>query len=298
LEALPQNAEVHSVFHHSFNWIDHEGNLITVANKGFGNLPCGILVDLRPDVDFPSLGIFAGQRIQACKERMRLVENDLIIDFNHSEIWPARSYLIKQLASLNILSMNTDTASAIAAGGNRTDGFAPLLGSYHEILNGNPIKDPSWTPLCRCAVDPIILLVNGIRSFDASAIEASVYQLVGLGIGLTPSGDDVLTGALGTLALLGEPLKINPWIETTFDGIARIIGGRSTLIGETYLRYALKGIVTEILGTFVVAVATEGADSVSRATKRLIAFGYSSGQEIALGSLLALKLAIEKMQTT
>ena len=102
--------------------------------------------------------------------------------------------------------------------------------------------------------------------------------LVGLGDGLTPSGDDVLAGALVAAAATDHP-RLEEWRTATR---AALVSRTTTAVSRGLLTHALDGWAVPELAEFVVAVC-EGDARAAAARLRLV--GHSSGTALAAGAL-------------
>jgi Protein of unknown function (DUF2877) len=122
--------------------------------------------------------------------------------------------------------------------------------------------------------------LDGIRPDD----------LVGRGPGLTPSGDDVLAGALVAAHAVDHP-ALPEWIERT----RRTLGTRSTTaVSRGLLQHALEGWAVPQLADYLEAVCGGSAgQQVARA--RLLAVGHSSGAALAAGADHALATALREV---
>ncbi|MBB6548133.1 DUF2877 domain-containing protein [Nonomuraea rubra] len=109
-------------------------------------------------------------------------------------------------------------------------------------------------------------------------------QLVGLGPGLTPSGDDVLAGLLVTLRRLGtaaaceKAVWLAGWLAATVTFDART---RTTPISATLLHCAARGEASpEVTG---VLRGVAGRQALEPALRRLHRLGHTSGADLAQG---------------
>jgi hypothetical protein len=105
-----------------------------------------------------------------------------------------------------------------------------------------------------------------------------VSQLVGLGPGLTPSGDDFLTGALAALDALGQ--------TNTLAVLGRAVlaaAGRTAPLSASLLRAAAAGHVGENLHAMVAAIVTDDADAAIAAAARV---GHTSGWDALAGAVM------------
>src|SRR5205823_1023663 len=103
-------------------------------------------------------------------------------------------------------------------------------------------------------------------------------QLVGRGPGLTPSGDDVLAGALVAAHALGHP-KLAEWAERTRHALAV---QSTTAASRGLLGHALRGWAVPQLADYLQAVCG-GSTSPAAARDRLLSVGHSSGAALAAG---------------
>ncbi|MFI7133718.1 DUF2877 domain-containing protein [Nonomuraea sp. NPDC050153] len=109
-------------------------------------------------------------------------------------------------------------------------------------------------------------------------------QLMGLGPGLTPSGDDVLAGLLVTLRHLGaaagaeRAVWLADWLAATVTFDART---RTTPISATLLHCAARGEASPEVTAVLRGVT--GAQALEPALRRLHRLGHTSGSDLAQG---------------
>ena len=109
-----------------------------------------------------------------------------------------------------------------------------------------------------------------------------VHGLVGLGPGLTPSGDDVLIGALAMLDAL-EEREAHAALACTINAIAP---GQTSPLSHCFLRAAAGGHISERFHSIVSSVI-EGDFDQAIAIARTI--GHSSGWDMLTGAMIALR---------
>jgi hypothetical protein len=116
------------------------------------------------------------------------------------------------------------------------------------------------------------------------AADREVFRLVGLGTGLTPSGDDLLCGLLGALAAAGD---------ARFEAVRREVMqhlDRTTSASRDYLAQACTPWWTGLLYEFFAAIGGPDGD-IAGSFRRLAARGHSSGIDQAAGLVAGLVLA-------
>lgn len=110
-------------------------------------------------------------------------------------------------------------------------------------------------------------------------VGADPAALVGLGEGLTPSGDDVLVGVLLALRYLGRP----ECADEIWASIAEHVPRRTTALSATLLASAAEGDAAPQVIELLAALA--GHRPLEPALDRLLAVGSTSGAGIAHGLL-------------
>jgi hypothetical protein len=147
------------------------------------------------------------------------------------------------------------------------------------------VADPLDPPGREAVADLVEALAAGERPTSA------VAQLLGRGPGLTPTGDDVLAGALVTLAALGSPMT-----PTLGQAVLAAAPDATTTVSTGLLRRAASGECIPQLADLLTAVGGGGnadpaAGPLPRAAGALLAVGHCSGAGLLHGVLVALAIA-------
>jgi hypothetical protein len=111
------------------------------------------------------------------------------------------------------------------------------------------------------------------------------HALLGLGPGLTPSGDDVVAGALVAAHATGHPGLVR-WLEQTRSALAVRC---TTPVSRGLLLQAVDGYAVPQLAAFLVAACRGPVGEVDAAAARLLGVGHSSGAALAGGALHVLR---------
>jgi hypothetical protein len=135
-------------------------------------------------------------------------------------------------------------------------------------------------------------VMSGVLEATAKLDEAgteSLGRLVGLGPGLTPSGDDVLTGYLAGLwcTVRGKPER-GAFLRAAAELVSRD-SVRTNDIARTYLCLAAAGQVSSRLVDLAAAICKgDDAKRAWAATAAAMQVGHTSGMESVRGLLLGL----------
>jgi hypothetical protein len=268
------NAEVEAVFEQSF-YLRSGDAFVCVGGPTIGNGPLTLLADfggLRPSA---SLGVRPDQPVFFFEQRFSM--GDVTFTFDrctpwHQPPWPR---------ALSLVELN-DVCDVIVR---RMRSEAP-----RESLGRASLDDPGGanTPLAHTARPRIdrfaSWLLDALRSdVPASTPMHPIVDLVGLGPGLTPSGDDFLIGALALLDALSER---DAHAELA-RAIAAIPRGRTSALSECLLKTAAAGHLGADLCDAVSAVVSGAPDQALAAIRRI---GHSSGWDMLAGILTTLRV--------
>lgn len=236
-------ARVHSVFERAANLRWHDGRLVALHGPGPLLAPFALALERLPRAGALAVGA------DARREGTRLFLGDVVLDWRDAE---------------------AATTSVGAAG--RVDGAAGA------VLLGAAPAARGRMPGARARR----LLADGIRRAEARAFIAGARGLIGLGEGLTPSGDDVLVGALAALHRFRRQfLARRPSIRTA---LAAAVRDGTTDVGREFILHALDGAFSEV----VTAVLTARSGAAARsAARRLLDTGATSGADTLAGIRLA-----------
>jgi hypothetical protein len=272
---------LHSVFGRVLN-LTADGHLVTIAGTSIGALPNGIAVELEAGWRFDVRHLQPGMGIEGDGAVLQVVGNDLQIALSRAMIVPARKQLTVPLLARAERLNRLKQAQILALRTPSDAGLAPLWRQrYGAGLTAG--EDPS-SALCAVARPPIAALVRGLVAGDVAAITAASSQLSGLGCGLTPSGDDLLTGIAGSMALLGAALGVEAELTLLLSGVVAGAQDRTNEIAWTYLDLAAQGEISSRLLSYISALSTGLPTDLEEATVSLFSVGATSGAELALGA--------------
>jgi hypothetical protein len=115
-------------------------------------------------------------------------------------------------------------------------------------------------------------VVPGLALLAAGGVEAGATALAGLGEGLTPAGDDVLTGFAGWRAAAGHASALSGHVK-----------GRSSPLGLAYLRCAERGELPDSADALLRTMTAGDAAGAARRARVLAGWGASSGAALYWG---------------
>ena len=121
---------------------------------------------------------------------------------------------------------------------------------------------------------------------DPDGVFAAAQPLLGLGAGLTPSGDDLVGGALFARRFLdrGEPR----WTKLGKD-LSREIRSRSHLVSAALFSDLAAGRSFAPLHEIASALSARADEAALSAARALVAIGHSSGWDMLAGFLIGIR---------
>ncbi len=153
---------------------------------------------------------------------------------------------------------------------------APLDSFTHAVFSA---REPT-TALARRALAGAGALRDGLNSGNTAQFDEAVSLFLGLGHGLTPSGDDVLSGALVTLFAIGE----DEHALTLARSISVRMGEATSALSCAFLRAACDGEPSAPMSRAITALLANApaGDVISRVKD----IGETSGFDMLAGVLL------------
>lgn len=137
-------------------------------------------------------------------------------------------------------------------------------------------------------------LLLAFRIKDQDAFMSSAQKLLGAGGGLTPSGDDFLTGFFlyhfrRIQAGTGEPVNLSEW----WGELTRLAFEKTTTISANRLEYAARGWSEDLFLRVIDHLFNPGVNFSGELPRLLLNFGHSSGVDTLMGISFALDSLLE-----
>ncbi|RVU27931.1 DUF2877 domain-containing protein [Streptomyces antnestii] len=170
-------------------------------------------------------------------------------------------------------------------------------GSPGGLLGPSPAAPPMEVAVTRALAEGRDLLTQAVASADEPAMRRAFLALIGLGPGLTPSGDDFLTALALLSALPGSGLTP---LARVLSHVLREHPGRTTRLSAATLDEALRGRALAPLLDLVHTLSHTSGHTEARVTRSLrnpvrdvLAIGHTSGTDILSGLVTGLRLEKE-----
>ena len=248
-------------------------NIIFLCDLAMGEVPIGISIeDFSENVS--KLGLSEGERFSFDENRLCFCGGELVLSpLEKSDALP---YEMKPV------SVRAREAALELAGLDRRSGLSMLV--LPLVLERHDIDATSLNPYATKAHPLLFDLMQALAEGREEVIESCVSSLLGLGVGLTPSADDVLLGMIFTLQRLGG--EHCGAVRVFLESIEKLCDSRTNRISAAYLKALIAGARFERMESLWIGLSGE----TDLDCKVLTDIGHSSGTEMLLGILCALRV--------
>ena len=263
------DARVLAVFERACDLVTHDGDVIALVSPQIGDGPLNVVVD-------GAAGLFARVHTGAPVrlEEERLWVGGLAIDLKGATGWEPRpdwaTLRERRAAIASCLPLLHATCHRHTPAGS-------LLALLGAPPHGNVLAGAAFTTAREAAQ----ALREGWEG-DLERLRKGAAGLAGLGGGLTPAGDDFLTGAM-LWAWLAHPTPA-PLCRT----LAKTAVPRTTTLSAALLRAAARGECSAPWHALLAALSEglEGADArITTAVQEILTHGATSGADSLAGFL-------------
>lgn len=266
---LPQaeNITVQSVFHNVIN-LKSTAGLLSIVTSKVGKHSAYIVVDELVNEDFLSIDIRNGSAA-IFSDHIVNIDNKLKIGLNSTYLWEGIfekgfRWRLKALKRENLLYLE----AALNIYSKKNSGFDKIFINKDKYLS-EAVKG--------------LKLNNGENSFPA------FKYLIGYGPGLTPTGDDLLTGFMSVLTSCGDRIYSNSALRESLQANLK----RTNYISCSMLLNAANNIYHERVQNLIYAFFCESPEDIFMYTRKLIDIGGTSGSDLATGIYLGFLYVFE-----
>jgi uncharacterized protein DUF2877 len=271
------HAEIAAVFERSL-YLCFNDTFVCLGEPAIGSGPLTLIAGFAPGDKLSHLGLRPGQSVWISDQGI-VIGNSVQFVLDRCELWypppwPSRP---TDRALQEIVGTLTSVIAADAPAEGLARASCPDL------------RDTAETKLTRSARKRIacftLWLDDALEPDQVSPAAPSeiIAGLIGLGPGLTPSGDDFLVGALAILDALVER-KAHAALA---DAIAAAPHGLTSPLSDCLLRAAAAGHVGEHLHCAISALMSGRSDRAIAAIRNI---GHSSGWDMLAGIVTSLRV--------
>ena len=287
--SVPMAAQVHSVFAQACNVSVRNHGLITLVSAELGNFPRAIRLATPSGFRFDHR-IRPGQRVLRERDTIRIADADFTIDLRGATGWRS------DLSCLRIDLANAACLRAWQLARRQTRAHSAARHGIAALLTREQQPCPKTPRHTALAADKYAALTSALtsstRALQTATASLAALDLVGLGPGLTPAGDDFLVGYLAALWATCEagaqPAARREFLLRFGQGLLGLLN-RTTDISACYLACAIAGEVSQRLADLAHGIAAgSDTDVIRTLTESALAVGSTSGADGITGLLTGL----------
>ena len=258
-----------AVFRSSF-YVEFADGMCCIGHENFNSGPLNIITDVPASVDWRQCGLEPGDKVWITNDKIS-VGQSLQFSTKNAKVWYPP------------ISNNDWTPSSLRKGLDRltnyyrnaipSEGLGRFILSDWSTIAANPVSN-----FAEPAVDYFRLWLQG--KIDTPT---RINCFVGLGPGLTPSGDDYIGGAMIALRNLGDTTSVDQ-IWNICRPISLALGNR---ISHAHLDCAASGYGSASLHEFIIALLQGRNVKMLSAIQDLDKIGHTSGWDALAGAVTA-----------
>ena len=275
------DASVHSVFQSSINLrLNKVNRLLTLTSSSEDDLPQGIRLDAPESFTFES---FQAGEPAICRDGILYFEkNSLTVQLSGARRWkcdlPALMFDISNPVVSTAWSLVWDAL-------NKRQKLSESEIIAEEFFDSN---ESAQGRVSHKAGEAMRELVNSTRRYELTDT-AAISALIGLGPGLTPSGDDLLVGYMaGLWSTVRDRSEREQFISSLGKRIIRL-SRMTNDISRTYLYHAVRGQVSSRLANLTETICrAENPERLLDIAEAAMRVGHTSGMDTVTGMLAGL----------
>lgn len=254
--------------------------IVCIGVPTIGRGPLNVLV---PDKgNWPggrAFGLYEGVKGVAGRRQLS-IGPDLVIATQGAPIWTPAAFVVE--VARETIEASVAQVRSLMAGRVPTDGVAGLL--------FDPSGRAAKTPTALAAGPQIATLRQALPSALAGGTwseEASraALLLLGLGPGLTPSGDDFLGGLMLALSAAGKTALR----DALWEHLASELDDLPVPVSAMHLSAAADGMGAEVVHDLIGAMQRGESDAIPLAAKDVLDLGATSGADTIAGIVVGLE---------
>jgi hypothetical protein len=274
--------KVLAVFRRSF-YLKTKGGLVCIGPSSIGAGPLNAICQLPEKINWNACGVQQEGRVQS-KEGSIAVCGRIDFSFREAQEWRPVSFPSEWKPEDLMLGLSRLSEEAEKRA--PSDGLGSLIAELAVGLRVEVSKVKSNDLFLKAAVKGIAALIDWLRdalgenSVAITVPPTEAEELIGLGPGLTPSGDDFIGGTMIALRVFDQ----TPAAERLADWTIPLAQERTSLISQAHLVCAAQGMGMEALHEMLREVCRPGAFKNSKFLDGVDSIGHTSGWDALAGA--------------
>jgi hypothetical protein len=265
----PKHGRVTALFERSF-YIETNDNWFCFGASSLPLGPLNLQTNVPANINWQASGLQLKDQVKISASHIH-VGSRFAFSYRDAESWqPDLTIDLDKTTIAAGLATLTQQALSMAP----AEGLTSFLFPDGSLIAALPSAAPAIAAMTKFIGD---------ENPNSEIIRESVISLIGLGPGLTPSGDDFLGGMMIASSLLGEYEKLRILVDTV-----ETAASATNDISRAHLKAAAQGIGAEPLHATISDIVTNRDQALKASLKRLDAIGHCSGWDALTGVVITL----------
>jgi hypothetical protein len=287
---------VHSIFSGAIDVALRDGSMISIVREEVGSGPINVLTDLPRERSMAELGVKTKAEVLRKDHEIQIgSKGAVLVSLQHARLYRTEKNFPTKPRSIPEIRANVAAVARTAARRGHNQGLGGLIPLLVPTVMEKTKRPAELNSFSRLALPRVRSLLSKIGEGRISELGADVQNLAGLGPGLTPSGDDMLSGLMASLVVIAHNLKEDvARVRRVNREIALSARKRTTMLSEEYLSQAARGETNEHFQELIKKVLTESPNEARRSAELVLKVGETSGTDTVLGILLGFQLSLDE----
>lgn len=279
---------IHSLFRRVVNFEGGDGQIYTILDKSLDNGPYAVRVDFEENDNLFGFEIKLKDEVVIEHNKLRLGAA-ISIKFDRCRIWEPPSIgkkpdeIDKKQLRDNIDLYRRRLIDSQIRGGC----------SYYHI-KGIAGRELYKAVLMERELDRRISNFIASLKSGGSELEKDIIPLVGLGNGLTPSGDDFISGFISALGVIKDD-RAKAALERIKSVLKRSVIS-TTDISRTMINASLEGKYRESIASFIGAILSRDKQELNLCIDKVLSIGSTSGADLSSGVVAGLAYGLNILE--
>lgn len=272
-----KDSYTHSIFNNVVN-IQWENKLISIQNN---RVPKGSLsMVVEGEINFKDNSPNLRGKVNITGDVVTIGRMKFLI--SEPEIWDPELKYLPRIFFINKEAVIKAINNIILINGKNSGTMDATFKSLEQNIPVNYTKESNLF------YNILIKSMNSLKNKELNVAANEISDLIGIGIGLTPSGDDFIVGFISVLhSVMQEKTCIKEFYFLLRDEVVKRVS-KTTDVSRAYLLEAVEGRFSESFHNLYAALEKENFGDIYKSSLSMMAVGHSSGTDGLCGILWGL----------
>ena len=288
---------VHSVFNSVFNVTTTDNQFITLINSSKPMAPNAI--KLSENVSFLEMGIEARMKMFFYNEYAILEDKLLKFEYDKALGWDKSPVLRYSKSNKENVITKIGIMKDFLATQGKAEGILAVLTFLNESFQGFELLEANSLKLGKkedFIKERFLSFMEAYLAEEYKVIADKVEDVIGFGVGLTPSMDDFICGLMVARVYLLNYMGKSIFEALEFnEQMLMKISGKTTRVSEEMLKFSSKGEVNENIRSLMISLTSDiPIDEFIYNLKTVASYGETSGIDIISGIYIGSKILLNQ----